>query len=154
MNINEFTIYYRQPNRIMKNILKLAENLFCHPICEINCIQLCPYHQPPCTLLPQFHIPPHELPNHPQPNQAQNITPPPPRPPLHIWRQLKNFPSNTILKHHYHNKIDIHGITKQYNTYLCQWNYPPNGIYSKWQNQNSLFFQKQPQIHNQNKKIY
>ena len=139
MNINEFTIHYGQPNKIIKNILKLIEKLFCHPTCEINCIQLCPYHQPPCILFPQFHIPPHELPSHPQPNEAQNITPPPLRPPPHIWRQLKNCPPNNILKHHCHNKIDIHGTTKQYNIYLCQWNYPPNLIYSKWQNQNSLF---------------
>ena len=137
--IDEFIIHYGQPNKIIKNILKLAEKLFCHPTCEINCVQPCPHHQPPCTLLPQFHIPPHELPNHPQPNQTQNITPPPPRPPPHIWRQLKNYPPNNILKHHYHNKIDIHGTTKQYNTYFCQWNYPPNLIYRKWLNQNSLF---------------
>ena len=84
MNINEFTIYYGQFNRIMKNILKLVEKLFCHLICEISWVQPCPHHQPPCTLLPQFHIPSHELPNHLQSNQAQNITPPPPRAPLHI----------------------------------------------------------------------
>ena len=140
MNINEFTIHYGQPNKIIKNILKLAEKLFCHPTCEINCVQPCPHHQAPCTLLLQFHIPPHELPNHPQSNQAQNIIPPPPRaPPPHIWGQLKNLPPNNILKHHYHNKINIYGTTKQYNTYLCEWNYPPDLIYSKWKNQNSLF---------------
>ena len=151
MNINEFTIHHGQSKRIIKNILKLPKKLFCHPICEINCNQPCPHHQPPRIPLPQFTIPPQVLPIHPQPNIVPNPPPPPPRPPLHIWLQLKNRSPNTILKHHTHTKIDINGATKEYNTYLCQWNYPPNLLYSKWKNQNSLFSRQQPQLYNQNK---
>ena len=121
ININKFTILYGQPNRIIINILKLAKQFFSYLPCEINCIQLCLQHQPPRTLLPQFTIPSQELHVHPQSNQALiNLLPPPPRLPPHILLQIKNCPSNTILKHHTHTKIDIHDTTKQYNTYLCQ----------------------------------
>ena len=58
MNIKEFTIHHGQSSRIIKNIFKLAEKLFCHPTSEINFYQPCLHHQLPCTLLPQIIIPP------------------------------------------------------------------------------------------------
>lgn len=37
MSPKDFQIYYKTPIKLEKNALHIAEQLFCHPSCNLNC---------------------------------------------------------------------------------------------------------------------
>ena len=102
MNPNNFKIYHSNPTKLIKSVLNIANQLFCHPSCHRECPLPCPHHYPPRTLKNDYTIINHNIflqhptpPIHP-PNSPVPHLPPPPNNMLKIPRQ---FPIHTILDH-------------------------------------------------------
>ena len=133
MTQDDFKTYHTKPTKITNSALKLATQLFCQPICHHHCLQPCPNHYPPNTLLPQFIIPNHHV-DLPQPTIQQPIPiiERPPLPLLNIWAQLKHTPIHSIIDHKHNIKKNQFIITKIYHSYLYKWRQNNNNIFAKW----------------------
>jgi len=142
MSPKDFKKYYQTPTKIEKNALNIAEQFFCYPRCTLECSSPCERHPTIRTLKVQYisnnrDLIPRTLNNplHPpllQPPEQQ-------QPLLYIQNNPLTFPIQTI-KNKKNKKIkDKYKISKQYNTYLCQWTLENNTTYTKWIPQRDLF---------------
>ena len=149
MRPNEFKTYYKTPTKLEKNVLNIAEILFCQPSCTTNCPNQCTLHLPARTLKTKYisnnqNLMPRTPDNPPVP-QAQQ-TPHHPNPPPNIIQRPQEYHKSTILAHKIITIKDKYKITKNYDTYLCQWTQPNNNIYNKWMPQQELFPPNYPTV--------
>jgi hypothetical protein len=63
----------------------------------------------------------------------------PPKPPAHIWTQLKNRPITAVINHKKRLTRDPLNILKQYHSYLCTWLHHSGITYAKWVPQSYLY---------------
>ena len=141
MSPKDFQIYYKTPIKLEKNALHIAEQLFCHPSCNLNCANPCNRHPQNRTLKTKYISDNRELtpritdnPLHPSPTQQTQH----PTPPSNIKNNLLRHPIHIILDHKNNETKDKDKITKKYTTYLCQWSLQ-NTTYHKWLPQSELF---------------
>ena len=76
-----------------------------------------------------------ERPVHPTTPQHPQHSPPPTK----VLNNPSKFPIQNIISHKYNKTKDKYKITKNYNTYLCQWTLDNYTIYNKWMSQRELF---------------
>ena len=76
-----------------------------------------------------------ERPVHPTTPQHPQHSPPPTK----ILNNPSKFTIQNIISHKYNKIKDKYNITKNYNTYLCQWTLDNYTIYNKWMSQRELF---------------
>ena len=69
-----------------------------------------------------------------------------PIPPLNIKNNRVRYPIHSILDHKEIKTKDKYEITKEYQTFLYQWNLPNNIIYNKWIPQRELFSLNLPNV--------
>ena len=72
--------------------------------------------------------------------------PPQPLPPPNIKNNPVRYPIHSILDHKEIKTKDKYKITKEYQTFLCQWNLPNNRVYNKWIPQKEIFLLNLPHV--------
>ncbi len=138
----DFKTYFKTPSKLEKSALQIAEQLFCYPRCTPNCLNNCVIHPLARTLKTKYvsnnqHIvvrTPNNPPQAPNPQLQYHPNPPP-----HIINNPIRFGINIVLDHKINVSKDKYKITKNYNTYLCQWNTRNHDTYTKWMLQRDLF---------------
>ena len=142
MTQEDFKKCYTKPMKLMKQALNIAEQLFCYTRCNPTCQTPCVNHHPPRTLKEEYitlahNIEPRttETPIHPPTLQH----PPQPLPPPNIKNNPIRYPIHSKLDHKEIKTTDKYKITKEYQTFLCQWNLLNNIVYNKWMPQREIF---------------
>ena len=142
MSSKEFNKYYKNPTKLEISALNIAAQLFCQSPCNQNCPTPCPIHIHTRTLKTQYISDHREL--HPRLIEGSLHPIPPqqpqyPNPPTKIINNPSKFPIHTIISHSHKKTKDKYKITKNYDTYLCQWILSDHTIYNKWIPQRELF---------------
>ena len=146
MTQKDFKFFYTKPTKLIKQALDIAEQLFCYPRCNPTCQTPCDNHHPPRTLKEEYITLDHnivpsttEIPIHPP-------MPPHPPPPPNIKNNPISYPIHSILDHKEIKTKDKYKITKEYQTFLCQWNLSNNIVFNKWMPQREIFSLNLPHV--------
>ena len=149
MSPEEFKTYYKNPTKLDISALNIAAQLFCQSHCNQNCPTLCPIHILTRTLKTQYISDTREIhprmtegPIHPIPPEQPQY----PNPPIKIINNPSKFSIHTIISHSNKKTKDKYKITKNYDTYLCQWILSNHIIYNKWISQREFFPYNQPLV--------
>ena len=135
MSPEEFKTYYKNPPKLEISTLYIATQLLCNPACNQNYPTPCHNHIQTRTLITKYISDNSEL--HPRivqrpmdpalPQQPQYSSPS-----ANIIHNPSKFSIQTIINHKLMETKDKYKITKNYNTYLCQWRLNNHNMYNKW----------------------
>ena len=149
MSQKDFKNFYTKPTKLIKQALDIAEQLFCYLRCNPNYQNPYDNHHPPHTLKKEYITLDHNIePRTTETPIPSSMPPHPPQPlsPPNIKNNPLRYPIHSILDHKEIKTKDKYKITKEYQTFLCQWNLPNNIIYNKWMPQRELFSLNFPHV--------
>ena len=112
MNPNEFKVYHSTPSKLVHSALNIANQLFCHPLCNHECPLSCQHHHPPRSLKNKYIIRHHNIPPHLPTPPIHPQTLPSPLYPLFPTTCLKTPDNFSYTKYSITNKNNPTTITE------------------------------------------